>query len=159
MVKAEGVNFLKVILLDNIKALGKKGEIKEVAEGYARNFLLPKKVAIEATPGNIKRLNEEKTRIKQKEIAEEGEAKKLAERLNGLVLTFKAKAGEGGRLFGSITSKEICEELLKKTKIEIDKKKLEMAESAIRAMGRHDVTVHLYKGVTAKFTVEVVAGD
>ena len=97
MVVEEGVDLLKVILLDNIKALGKKGEIKEVAEGYARNFLLPKKMAIEATPGNIKKLNEEKARIKQKEMAEEGEARKLAERLNGLVLTFTAKAGEGGK--------------------------------------------------------------
>ncbi|HEY8344695.1 MAG TPA: 50S ribosomal protein L9 [Bacillota bacterium] len=159
MVVEEGVDLLKVILLDNIKALGKKGEIKEVAEGYARNFLLPKKMAIEATPGNIKKLNEEKARIKQKEIAEEGEARKLAERLNGLVLTFTAKAGEGGKLFGSITSKEICEELFKKTQIELDKKKLDLEDSSLKTLGRHEVTAHLYKGVTAKFIVEVVTAE
>jgi large subunit ribosomal protein L9 len=159
MVVEEGVDLLKVILLDNIKALGKKGEIKEVAEGYARNFLLPKKMAIEATPGNIKKLNEEKARIKQKEMAEEGEARKLAERLNGLVLTFTAKAGEGGKLFGSITSKEICEELFKKTQIELDKKKLDLADSSLKALGRHEVTAYLYKGVTAKFIVEVVTAE
>lgn len=149
---------MKVILLENIKALGKKGDIKEVAEGYARNYLIPKKLVVEATPANMKRLEEEKARLKLREIQEEREARKLAERLQGLVLTFTAKAGEGGKLFGSITSKEICDELCKKTKIEIDKKKLELPEP-IKTMGRHQVTVHLYRGVTANLEVEVVAGE
>src|SRR5690554_3824236 len=150
---------MKVILLDNIKALGKRGQVKDVAEGYARNFLIPKKLVVEATPGNIKRLKEEQTRIRQKEIEEETEAKKVAEKIKGLVLTFEAKAGEGGRLFGSITAKEICEELLKQTRIELDKKKLELPDTSLKSMGRHEVSVHLFRGVTATFHVEVVAGE
>lgn len=149
---------MKVILLADIKALGAKGEIKEVADGYARNYLLPKKLAVEATPGNIRRLEEEKEQRRMKEIKEKGDAVKVAEKLDGLVLTLNAKAGEGGKLFGSITSKEICEELYRRTKIEIDKKKLELPEP-IKTMGRRQVKINLYHGVTANIEVEVTAGD
>jgi|SRR5690554_11689 len=149
---------MKIILLEPVKSLGNRGDIKEVASGYARNYLLPKKLAIQATPGNIKRLEQEKIKIKQKEIQEEAEARKLAAKIEGQVLQFSAKAGEGGRLFGSITGKEICEELHKKTGIEVDKKKLELPEP-VKSTGRHEVTVQLYHGVTASFVVEVLAGE
>ena len=149
---------MKVILLEDIKALGAKGEIKEVATGYARNYLFPKKLAVEATPGNIRRIEEEKDRKRRKEIKEEGEAVKVAERIDGLVLTFNAKAGEGGKLFGSITGKEICEELYRRSKVEIDKRKLELPEP-IKTMGKHQIKINLYRGVTASIEVEVTAGD
>ncbi len=149
---------MKVILLEPVKALGNRGDIKEVAAGYARNYLIPKKLAIEATPANIKRLEQEKIRIKQKEIQETEAARKLAAKIEGEVLQFTAKAGEGGKLFGSITGKEICEALAKKTGIEVDKKKLELPEP-IKALGRHEVTVQLYPGVNASFIVEVLAGE
>ena len=149
---------MRVILLADVKALGVKGEIKEVADGYARNYLLPKKLAVEATPGNIRRQEEEMEQRRMKEIKEKGDAAKVAEKLEGLVLNLNAKAGEGGKLFGSITGKEICEELYKRTKIEIDKKKLELPEP-IKTMGRHKIKINLYRGVTANIEVEVAAGD
>lgn len=149
---------MRVILLADVKALGAKGEIKEVADGYARNYLLPKKLAVEATPGNVRRQEEEMEQRRMKEIKEKGDAVKVAEKLEGLVLNLNAKAGEGGKLFGSITGKEICEELYKRTKIEIDKKKLELPEP-IKTMGRHKIKINLYRGVTANIEVEVAAGD
>lgn len=149
---------MKIILLEPVKSLGNRGDIKEVAAGYARNYLIPKKLAIEATPGNIKRLEQEKIKIKQKEIQETEAARKLAAKIEGQVLQFTAKAGEGGKLFGSITGKEICEELYKKTGIEVDKKKLELPEP-LKSIGRHEVTVQLYPSVNASFIVEVLAGE
>src|SRR5690554_4507663 len=139
---------MKVILLEPVKALGKRGDIKEVANGYARNYLFPKKLAAQATPANIHRLEQEKTKIREKEIQEESEARELAAKIDGVVLNFSAKAGEGGKLFGSITGKEICEELEKATGIMVDKKKLDLTEP-VKSIGRHTVKVHLYHGVTA----------
>jgi large subunit ribosomal protein L9 len=146
---------VKVILLSDVKALGKRGEIKDVADGYARNLLFPRKLAVEATPGNIRKLEEEKTRLALKEAKDEGAAKKVAEKLDGLALTFQMKAGEGGKLFGSITSKDITDQIWKKVKIEIDKKQLNLSEP-IKSMGRHKVMVHLYRGVTATLEIHVV---
>ncbi len=102
---------MKVILLEAVKALGKRGDIKEVADGYARNYLFPRKLAVQATPANIRRFEEEKAQIKAREIQEEAEARELAAKIEGVILQFSAKAGEGGKLFGSITGKEICDEL------------------------------------------------
>ena len=98
---------MEVILLSDVKALGKKGELKEVSAGYARNFLFPKKLAVEATPGNLKQLKEEQARRKHKAAQDEETARELAAKLGGLTLTFQTKAGEGGKLFGSITGKDI----------------------------------------------------
>ncbi|TCL71653.1 LSU ribosomal protein L9P [Hydrogenispora ethanolica] len=145
---------MKVILKQDVKALGKKGEIKEVSDGYARNFLLPKNLAIEATAGNLKILAEVKENAIQKEIREEAEAKALAERLKGLTITFKAKTGENGRLFGSITAKEVAEQIVKLAKVELDKRKLAI-DDAIKTLGDHPVKIHLYKGVTTEVIVKV----
>ena len=98
---------MKVILLQDIKAIGKKGDIKEVADGYARNYLFPKKLAIEATAGNLKSLDQEKQAQQHKKAVEEAKATELAAKLNQLKLHFKVKVGEGGRLFGSITVKKL----------------------------------------------------
>lgn len=145
-----------MILKQDIRALGKRGDIKEVADGYGRNYLLPKGLAIEATPGNLKILSEQKKLTAQKELREKEEAKELADRLNGLELNFKVKTGEGGRLFGSITGKDLTDQIYQKTKIELDKRKLEI-EDAIKNLGKHQVKVHLYKGITAEVNVNVVA--
>jgi len=145
-----------VILKQDIRALGKKGDIKEVADGYGRNYLLPKGLAIEANSGNLKILADQKEMTAQKELREMEEAKELAGRLNGLEICFKVKTGEGGRLFGSITGKDLADQIYQKTKIEVDKRKLEI-EDAIKKLGKHQVKVHLYKGITAEVNVDVVA--
>lgn len=147
---------MKVILLNEVKALGKKGEVKEVSAGYARNYLFPKQLALEATPGNLKKLKEEQARRRQKAAQDEETARKLATKLDGLSLTFQTKAGEGGKLFGSITGKDIVEQIKQKTKLEIDKKQLNLPEP-IKAMGEHEVTIHLYRGVTATLKIQVTA--
>ncbi len=147
---------MKVILKQDIRALGKRGEIKEVADGYGRNFLLPKGLAIEATSSNLKILSDQKEMTAQKELREMEEAKELAGRLNGLEVSFKVKTGEGGRLFGSITGKDLADQIYQKTKIELDKRKLEI-EDAIKSLGKYQVKVHLYKGITAEINVNVMA--
>jgi large subunit ribosomal protein L9 len=147
---------MKVILKQDVRSLGKRGDIKEVADGYARNYLLPKGLAIEATPGNLKILSDQKEMTAQKELREMEEAQELAGRLNGLEIIFKVKTGEGGRLFGSITGKDLVDQIYQKTKIELDKRKLEI-EDSIKNLGKHQVKVHLYKGITAEIQVNVVA--
>lgn len=147
---------MEVILLSEVKALGKKGELKEVSAGYARNFLFPKKLAVEATPGNLKKLKEEQARRRHKTAQDEETARELAAKLGGLTLTFQTKAGEGGKLFGSITGKDIVEQIQQKTKLEIDKKQLNLPEP-IKAMGEHEVSIHLYRGVTATIKIQVTA--
>jgi large subunit ribosomal protein L9 len=146
---------MKVILKQDIRALGRKGDIKEVADGYGRNYLLPKNMALEATPANIKLLNDQKASIVHREFQDEAEAKELAAKLKDLVITFKAKTGEGGRLFGSITAKDVAEEIQKKTHYELDKRKL-VIDDAIKNTGDHPVKIHLYKEISATITVKVV---
>lgn len=147
---------MKVILKQDIRALGKRGDIKEVADGYGRNYLLPKGLAIEATSGNLKNMSEQKALNAQKELREEEEARELAGRLNGLEISFKVKTGEGGRLFGSITGKDLADQIYQKTKIELDKRKLEI-EDAIKNLGKYQVKAHLYKGIIAEVHVNVIA--
>ena len=147
---------MKVILKKEVRALGKLGDVKEVADGYARNFLFPKGLAVEATPGNMKTLSDQKAYAVQRELHDEAEAKELAAKLNGLVLIFKAKCGEGGRLFGSVTAKDVADLLLKTSRFDLDKRKLEIDDS-IKTIGEHPVKVHLYKGITASLTVKVEA--
>jgi len=147
---------MRVILKQDIRSLGKRGDVKEVADGYARNFLFPKGLAIEATSGNLKILSDQKAMAAQKEQKEQEEAKELAGRLNGLEINFKVKTGEGGRLFGSITGKDLADQIYQKTKIAVDKRKLEM-EDAIKSLGEFKVKVHLYKGITAEINVNVVS--
>ena len=147
---------MKVILQKDIRALGKTGDVKEVADGYARNYLIPRGLAIEATSGNIKVIAEQKEHALKKEQKEAADARELAERLKGTTVNLVTKAGEGGRLFGSITSKDVAEHLQKTLNLDIDKRKLEI-EDTIKTLGSHPVKVHLYKGVVAEITVNVVA--
>ncbi|KHD84984.1 50S ribosomal protein L9 [Heyndrickxia ginsengihumi] len=145
---------MKVIFLKDVKGKGKKGEIKNVADGYAHNFLFKQGAAIEATPANLK--NVEAQKKKEQKLAQEEleESKRLKEKLESLTVELKAKSGQDGRLFGSITSKQIAEELKKAHNIKIDKRKIEL-EDAIRALGYTKVPVKLHSDVTATLNVHV----
>ncbi|MCH1626765.1 50S ribosomal protein L9 [Fredinandcohnia quinoae] len=145
---------MKVIFLKDVKGKGKKGEVKNVSDGYAHNFLLKQNLAIEATPGNIKSLEAKKNK-ESKEAAEELEqSKKLKETIEKLTVELQAKSGEGGRLFGSVTSKQIADELAKKHKIKIDKRKFDLPDG-IRALGFTNVPIKLHQEVTATVKVHV----
>ena len=146
---------MKVILLEDVKALGKKGEIVNVNDGYARNFIFPKKLGLEATAKNLNDLklqqaNQEK---KAKELLEAAQA--FAKDLENRSVSIKMKAGEGGKVFGSVSSKEIAVAFKEQCGLEIDKKKIQLNE-AIRAFGTHEVPVKLHPQVTGTLKVKVV---
>ncbi|WP_027094460.1 50S ribosomal protein L9 [Cohnella thermotolerans] len=145
---------MKVIFLQDVKGQGKKGEVKEVSEGYARNFLLPKGYVQIATEGAKKTLDQINASIQKKKEREKEEAQALAAKLSEMTVVIKAKAGEGGRLFGAITSKQIAE-ALEKQKITIDKRKIELDEP-IRTLGVTKVTIKLYPDVKGTLSVQVV---
>ena len=147
---------MKVILQADVKGTGKKGQVFEVADGFARNFLFPKKLAVEATTGNIQDISHKKVLEERRKEKEKQDAVELANKLNALVIEVKTKTGEGGRLFGSVTSKEIAEDLRKQHGIVVDKRKLELKEP-IKALGNFEVHVKIYQDVIAKLQVHVVA--
>lgn len=145
---------MKVIFLQDVKGQGKKGEIKEVSEGYARNFLLKKGLAQEATTGNLKMQEAHKQSENKRKQEELEEAKKLAKVMEDTTITITAKSGEGGRLFGGVSSKQIAEEL-KKANFKVDKRKIELPEP-IRTLGYTNVPIKLHQEVTATVKVHVV---
>lgn len=146
---------MQVIFLKDVKGKGKKGEIKEVPTGYANNYLLKNNLAEEATSGNIKKLKAKQK--KQAELAEEEkqEAEQIKEKLEEITVKVTAKAGEGGHLFGSITNKQIAEELNKNHNIKVDRRKIE-TKDPIRTLGHTKVPVKLHHDVTGTITVQVV---
>jgi large subunit ribosomal protein L9 len=146
---------VKVILVKDVKNVGKAGEIVNVSDGYGRNYLLPRGLAIEATESNVKALNEKKKAEEKKRQQELEEAKEMAQKLSNLSLVLKVKAGENGKLFGSVTSKDV-EEALKEKGFDIDKKKIVFNEN-VKTTGTYYVDIKLYQGVTAKVKVDVVA--
>lgn len=146
---------MKVILLSDVKGSGKKGDLINVSDGYARNCLLPKKLAQEATPQALNELNNAKKAMQYKIEEDIKKAKKEAATIDGKSIKIVAKAGNGGRLFGSITAKEIAAEVEKNYKIQIDKKKISL-KSEIKNLGAYEFDVKLYNGVKAKMTVMVV---
>ncbi len=144
---------MKVVLLADVKGLGKKGELCNASDGYARNFLFPKKLAVEADNAalnELKNREESAAHHKQEEI---NAAKKTASLLDGKTVSIVAKAGSGGRLFGSVTSKEIATEIKKTLGIEIDKKKMNAPD--IKNFGEYTVEIKLYQGIVAKINVKV----
>ncbi|MEH7248330.1 50S ribosomal protein L9 [Neobacillus niacini] len=145
---------MKVIFLKDVKGKGKKGEVKNVADGYAHNFLIKQGLAIEANNTTISTLEGQKKKEDKRAAEELEEAKKLGEQLEKITVELFAKAGEGGRLFGSITTKQIAEELHKKHGIKIDKRKMELPD-AIRTLGHTKVPVKLHHEVLASLTVQV----
>ena len=145
---------MKVILLENVKSLGKKGEIVNVNDGYARNFILPKKLGVEATGKNLNDLKLQKNN--EKKVAQENldAAKELAAELSAGKVELAIKVGEGGRTFGSVSSKEIAVAVKDQMQLDIDKKKIQLKES-IKSLGTHIVTVKLHPEVSAELTVVV----
>ena len=145
---------MKEILLENVKSLGKKGEIVTVNDGYARNFILPKKLGVEATGKNLNDLKLQKNN--EKKVAQENldAAKELAAQLAAGKVELAIKVGEGGRTFGSVSSKEIAAAVKEQMKLDIDKKKIQLKE-AIKSLGTHVVTVKLHPEVSAELKVVV----
>jgi large subunit ribosomal protein L9 len=147
---------MKVILLQELKGRGGEGDVIDVAQGFAVNYLLPRKVAIEATKGNLKQLEQRSKNIRVREDARLGESNALAEALEGKVVTVFAKVGEEGRLFGSVTTVMIGDAINDQLGIEIDRRKIE-THGPIKDIGPHVVNVAIYREVKAELTVEVVA--
>jgi large subunit ribosomal protein L9 len=148
---------MKVIFLKDVKGKGKKGEVKNVADGYAQNFLIKQGLAVEANQSAVSSLNAQKK--KEEKLAEQEleEAKKLKEEIEKITVELSAKSGEGGRLFGSITTKQISDELQKKFNLKIDKRKMELND-AIRTLGFTKVPVKLHTEVSALLNVHVKEG-
>ena len=145
---------MKVILLKDVKGTGKAGEVKEVADGYARNFLLAKGLALEANAKNLSDLAGKKSSEQHKKDVEKANAQEICDKINGKKVIAKAKAGQGGKLFGSITSGNIADLIENQLGSKVDKKKVSANE--IKAFGTYEAEVRLYTGISAKITVEVV---
>lgn len=148
---------MKVILLEDVKSLGKKGDIVNVSDGYARNAILPKKLGIEATSKNLNDLklqNQHADKVAAENLAN---AKELAKTVEQQKVVVKIKAGEGGKIFGSVSTKEIAQATKEQTGLELDKKKMHLPDG-IKALGTYEVPVKLHPQVTAKLTVQVVEG-
>ncbi len=147
---------MKVILLDNIKGVGKKDEVINASDGYARNYLLPKKLAVEATTENMNKLNSKKEAASYRKDIEKQNAEELAKKLKGIMLKIKVKAGENGKIFGGVTAKEISDNLKLQYNFNIDKKKIELKET-IKTLGSFSVPVKLFEGITTNLKVEVIS--
>jgi large subunit ribosomal protein L9 len=145
---------VRVILKAEVRGLGRTGEIKDVADGYARNYLLPKGLAIEATGGELKALAQERQSEKTKKDRAHQDAEALAARLGEVTLVFKLKAGEQGKTFGSVTAKEVADALKKEAKADIDKTKIVLHEP-LRSLGVHKVEVRLLSDVRASVIVAI----
>ncbi len=148
---------MKLILLEDVKGVGKKGDIVNKNDGYALNFLIPKKLAVEATKANINDLELKKKADAKRKQEELDEAKRLGEELKDKVVKVSVKAGENGKVFGSVTNKEIAAALLQQTGIEIDKKKITF-DDPIKMVGKRIVKVKLHPQVTVEMAVEI-AGE
>jgi large subunit ribosomal protein L9 len=151
----EGVQ-MKVILTQEVKGKGGEGDVVEVARGYAVNFLFPRDMAIEATPGNLKQLEARMGNIKKREEARVDDAESLASALDGKSVKIGAKVGEEGRLFGSVTSHMIEDAIEEQLDVEVDRRKIDV-QGHIKEVGDHDVTVQVYREIKATVTVKVVS--
>ncbi len=149
---------MKVILLADVKGTGKKQEIVNVSDGYARNFLFPKGLAKEATPGAAKEVEKKQAAERAREMERRLTAEKKAASLRGKVITVKAKCGAQGRLYGSVTGAEIAEALKEQHGVEVDKRKIDLSEP-IRTVGETDIVVKLYPEISAKMTVRVTGNE
>ncbi|WP_425448757.1 50S ribosomal protein L9 [Dethiothermospora halolimnae] len=146
---------MKIILQKDVKGLGKKGELVNAKDGYARNYIIPKGLGKEATDGNVKVLKEQKKAKKIRQQEELAEAKDLADKMSKLTVEIKSKAGENGKLFGSITTKDIAKELNKQHKIKVDKRKMKL-DGNIKTLGARFIEVKIHPKVTAKVKVNVL---
>ena len=147
---------MKVILLDNIKGVGKKDDVINASDGYARNFLFPKKLAVEANNENMNKLKAKKQSEQYKKDVEKENAQNISKQLNDIILTIKVKAGDNGKIFGGVTSKDISEELKKQYNIDVEKKKIVLTDN-IKNIGSLDINVRLYEGVVGKLKVKIIS--
>ena len=147
---------MKVILLSDIKGVGKKDQIINANDGYARNYLFPKKLAVEANSGNLANLKSKQESNQYRKDLQKEEAIKIADKMKDILLKIKVKAGENGKIFGGVTSKEISENLKSQYNIEVDKKKVNLDET-IKNIGTFNVEIKLYEGVIGNLKVSVEA--
>lgn len=145
---------MKVVLLQDVKSLGKKGELVNVSDGYARNYILPKKLGVEANSTNLNNMKLQKQKEDRQAAQELAEAKELAEKLKEVTIELQVKAGEGGRVFGSVSAKEIVAAAKAQKNLVIDKKKL-LIDEPIRTCGMHIIKIRLHKDVVGEFKVHV----
>ena len=145
---------MKVILMQDIKGVGKKDEVINANDGYARNFLFPRKLAVEANTENMSKLKGRQDSVNFKKEQEKENAEKVKKQLSEILLIIKVKAGENGKIFGSITSKEISTELKKQYNVDIDKKKI-LLKQAIKEIGTFTIDVKLYEGITGKLKINI----
>jgi len=145
---------MKVVLLKDVKNIGKRDEILNVSDGYARNFLFPQKLAVEATPGALKEIERKRAAQDAREAERVAEAKEKAARLAGKTITLAVKCGEKGRLYGSVTAAEVADALEQQHGIAVDKRKIELGDS-IREVGVREISVWLYTGVTTSMKLSV----
>ncbi len=143
-----------VILLKDVKGTGKAGDVVKVSDGYARNMLIPKGMATEATEGNVRNLEKQKALAAEKKAKEQAAARELAEKIKDMQVVIKTKGGEGGRLFGSITNKDIAEALKEQYKLDIDKKKI-VLDAPIKQTGNVKVELKLYPEISAMLAVNI----
>jgi large subunit ribosomal protein L9 len=145
---------MQVLLMQNVPGIGNAGEVKKVADGYARNYLLPRKLAVAATSGAVKQAEAIQQAVVRREAKTRAEAQELAKLVEQVTLTFRAKAGEGDRLFGSITSADIAEALAREKGITVDKRKIDLG-NPLKELGTHQVAVKLHPEVSANLAVVV----
>lgn len=145
---------MKVILKQDVKGLGKKDEIVNASDGYAKNYLIPRGMAVVASTGNVNEAVNKQKAVAEKKQRELDTAKDFAAKLNGKTVTIKAKAGESGKLFGAISNKDIADAIKNQYKIEIDKKKI-VLNDPIKTAGNHDVEIRIYAGVVTKVNVKI----
>lgn len=146
---------MKVILLENVKGVGKKDEIINANDGYARNFLFPKNLAIEANSTNLSKLKSKQDSASFKKSEEKKNAEEMKEKLSKIVLKIKVKAGENGKIFGGVTAKEISEQLKKQYNYNIDKKKIDIKET-IKTIGMFTIDLKLFEGVVGKLKIHII---
>jgi len=146
---------MKVILIEDVKKIGKKGELVEVKQGFAQNFLIPKKLALIANKANLKTYENNRKQQKIKEAHDKNDAMEIAKKLEEDKLEIPTKCGKTGKLYGSITSQNIADEINKKFKVELDKRKIEL-EHPIKELGKYKVKAKLFPGITANIKVEII---
>lgn len=147
---------MKVILLQDVKSLGKKGDIVETADGYGRNYLLPRKLAKEANAANVNQAKADKATAAHRAAQAKDEAVVLGAQVEKVVVTIKMRLGENGKMFGSVTSKDVAEALIKQTGLNIDRRKIELKNS-VKSLGEYTAVAKLHPEVTSQFKVMVVA--
>jgi large subunit ribosomal protein L9 len=151
---------MKVILLEDVHGIGEAGSVEDVADGYARNYLIPRKLAVLATSGGVKNLDHHRREIRRRQAREASSATAVAERLGEITLRLESKAGEAGKLYGSITTSEIAEELAQQHELHVDRRAITLPYP-IKTLGPHEAHVKLHKDVeaTLKIEVEALAGE